>query len=90
MKYVHSLLAPSRAVHSPPSHAVLSPPNLTAPLRRLYEQGDFPVDRISKTFPVEQFDEAVKAMYVCLLLALVAEGADPNRPTGMMGRSSSL
>lgn len=31
-------------------------------LLRLFEEGHFPVDKVSKTFPVEQFDEAIAAM----------------------------
>lgn len=42
---------------SPGSSAPLTPPPT-----RLYEEGKFPVDRIAKTFKVEQFDEAVAAM----------------------------
>ena len=33
-------------------------------LIKLYEEGKFPVDNISKTFPAENFEDAVHAMYV--------------------------
>ncbi|ORY87418.1 alcohol dehydrogenase [Leucosporidium creatinivorum] len=39
-----------------------NPPEFIPFLMKLYEEGHFPVDKISKTFPVEQFDDAVAAM----------------------------
>lgn len=32
-------------------------------LMKLYSEGHFPVDKISKTFKVEEFDKALKAMH---------------------------
>ncbi|GAA5839201.1 hypothetical protein JCM11251_003702 [Rhodosporidiobolus azoricus] len=39
-----------------------NPPEFIPFLMKLYEQGEFPVDTISKAFPVEDFDQAVEAM----------------------------
>ncbi|GAA5868180.1 hypothetical protein JCM1840_006172 [Sporobolomyces johnsonii] len=39
-----------------------NPPEFIPFLMKLYEEGKFPVDRLSRTFPVEQFDAAVQAM----------------------------
>ncbi|GAA5897734.1 hypothetical protein JCM6882_000080 [Rhodosporidiobolus microsporus] len=39
-----------------------NPPEFIPFLMKLYEQGAFPVDSISKAFPVEHFDKAVEAM----------------------------
>ncbi|BGP40671.1 hypothetical protein JCM10450v2_004666 [Rhodotorula kratochvilovae] len=38
------------------------PPIFVPQLMALYEQGEFPIDSISKVFPVEQYEEALKAM----------------------------
>ncbi|GAA5851546.1 hypothetical protein JCM8547_001129 [Rhodosporidiobolus lusitaniae] len=39
-----------------------NPPEFIPFLQKLYQEGAFPVNEIAKTFPVEQWDEAVAAM----------------------------
>jgi hypothetical protein len=36
---------------------------------QLYEEGKFPVDKILKTFAMEEFDQAVHAMYASIAVS---------------------